>query len=255
METEHDFRSSPFTLPAASIEAGYVLLIFLSMCYLDDYKENRTTAGKRLIALFNFVSAIAYFVLATYLFGVHDSVDLLPGSVNDDQELLMKLFGISRLVQLLDTAILFYRGDKSRITAAHILHNSTVLVLWAIVLDNSTITEAGYRLIAAMHASILVCYHAYFVFATYGKCTYPCSYVLTTLLVSVHVSIAGVAAVMLYQANEDDHDDRFIVAMAWLSYSVIMVPVTLPFMWKKRLNKCWPTQRDTLPERTVGEVV
>ena len=255
METEHDFRSSPFTLPATSIGAGYVLLIFLSMCYLDDYKGNRTTVGKRVIALFNFVLTIAYFILATYLWGIHDSVDLVPGSVNSDQETVMKLFGISRLVQLADTAILFYRGDKSRITPAHVLHNSTVLVLWSMVLDNTTITEAGYRLIAAGHASILVCYHVYFVFATYGKCTYPCSYVLTTLLVSIHVSSGAIAAVMLYQANEDDHDDRFMVAIAWLSYSVIMIPLTLPFMWKKRLNRCWPTQHDSLPERTVGEVV
>ena len=255
MESDHDFRSSPFTLPAASIEAGYVLLIFLSFCYLDDYKEIRTTVGRRVIALFNFGLAVAYFVFATYLWGVHEPVDLLPGSVNTDQESLLQLFGISRLVQLVDTAILFYRGDKSRLTIAHVLHNSSVLVLWGIVLDNTTITETGYRLIAAIHASILTCYHVYFVFATYGKCSYPCSYVLTTVLVSIHVSSGVLAGVMLYQANEDEHDDRFNVAIAWLSYSIIMIPITLPFMWKKRLNKCWPTQRDNLPERTVGEVV
>ena len=255
MTTTDELQTSPYTLPAGSIEAGYILMIMLGTCYLDEFRQSHSTTGQRVICFYNFALSVAYFIMTTYLWGVHGSANMEPGTLHHDQEGMIKIFALSRITQLLDTGIVFYRGDRSRLTFAHVLHNSTVLVLWSLVVDNTTIADAGYRLIAALHSSALTLYHLHFVFATYGKCTYPLSYVLTTICVANHVASGVVACVMAYKAHSDNYQARLIVASAWITYSCIMIPLTLPFMWKKRLNQCWPTRNDRLNERTVGEVV
>ena len=247
----------PLTLPASGIEAVYLMLVALAACSMGDFKNAHSVSLTRTIALVNFLFAVAYLALAANLWATHDDGNLFPGEANtNDGELLLRVFAFSRPVQFLDTLIIFYRCDKSRITVCHVLHNSTVLVLWALVLDNPTaLGDAGFRLIAAVHASVLSFYHTYFVFTTYGKCAYPCSYGLTATLVGAHLVVLVLASTVTKQAYDDEDDARMAVGVVWAAYSLLMVMLTAPFMWKKRLNMCCPSQHTNTTHRTVGELV
>ena len=99
----------------------------------------------------------------------------------------------------------------------------------------------------------LVPYHLYFVLTTYGKCAYPCSYVLTVLLLITHVCVTVVAGVLVYLAVDESSQARLIIASAWIGYSVLLGLLTLPIMTKKRIRRCCPTQRSNPHARTVGE--
>jgi hypothetical protein len=247
-----EFTGEPLLLPATAVTSGYLLLVAASACYLGDFKEPRTARGRLVVSLYNAAMVVAYAVMGAWLWGVLGSEGLstVDPTHTAHDPVPTRVYGYSRPVQFLETLVVMYRGDRSRLTVAHVLHNALTLPLWAVVLDN---VPGQYRVVAALHATVYALYHAYYVPATYGKCAYPCAYGVTGALLGLHLSTAGLVGVMLRDGR--DSSGRWVPAAAWLLYSALMFACTAPIMWKKRLNRCCPTQPDVHHVRTVGEVV
>ena len=252
--------TSPLTFPATGLGASYLIIVTLGYCFLDDYKETVKSRTMHALAAYNVALFLGHFVMAAYLVGVRGGGPLLPGQTNNQSgEMWIAIHAYSRFVHFVDTIIIFLRQDKARLTWAHIFHNTCICALWALVLDNtSVLADAGIRLQAACHSVKYTLVHLYFAFTTYGACAYPCSYVVTVMIIAIHSSLVILDGVLWYQAYNDETESSqptLVVATVFGVYEFGMVLFTMPLMWKKRINKCCLSRRQGMSARTVGEAV
>jgi hypothetical protein len=248
-----------YTIPAAIVSGAYLILIVLGYLYVSDYKRPRTSFLKRVMTLYNVTMVVFHAMQAWHLSAVlTDGDSQIDGLSMDNTEvgkLWTKIHALSRPHHIVDTLFMLIRHDRGRLTYAHVFHNSTVMILWALVLDNETMLNMGtIRVTALVNSVMYLAIYAYWSLAVWGQCITPGGQLTTGFVLSAYCALVVHSGAMIY-VSQSRAVANMLISGFWMAHQIIMLLLVFPLLYKKRNNRCWRSQRETDHDPTVGEEV
>lgn len=253
-----DMAISPYTIPSTVYSFVYAMISIFGYCCIGDYKRDRIPWLQKLISFYDilmvcFLAAQINFL--SYVIGDGSSVGLYSDNT-DRGELWVTIHALSRVLHSVDTLYILIRNDRGRMTYAHLFHNSTILIIWGLVLDNNSVMSMGtIRFTAMVHSLIYMFIYAYWSISTWGKCITPGSQIVTSFVIVCYnvLIIHSASAIYAAQDMETYSSHRTITYSLFLLHHIIMLCLVFPLIWKKRITRCCPTQREVTHRPTVGE--
>lgn len=238
-----DIQAYPYTMPSIAMGMGYYVLTMVSYCYMDDIKPQRTSGIMKLTTLFDLIVAAFYFTVAYNLAVFLAEKDTLTGieiPTTPDVRWWMHLHIFSNGLRLFDTMYIVWRSDRSRVTYAMLLHNTTIFTLWAIVLDNEAVFyyDATCVFIAMILSLIYATVYLYWSAATWQRCIVPGAHIATVTEVMLYCMLMLHSGTSFYYAAVDLAESRMLSIGLWFGHHLGMMLLVMRMLWKRRNGYC-----------------